>query len=122
MLRSFFFLTELKSMSVVSNIELRFKGGIQLIRSAGTRGRLLKFLTKSYYVIKLPSGHSIPLNIHCRGRLGRNYNILKNRENYSKAGTTMRLGRHPKVRGVAMNAGDHPHGGRSGPSGLSKSP
>lgn len=31
-----------------------------------------------------------------------------------KAGTAVNLGRRPSVRGVAMNAVDHPHGGGRG--------
>jgi large subunit ribosomal protein L2 len=34
--------------------------------------------------------------------------------NRGKAGTTRHLGGRPKVRGVAMNPVDHPHGGGEG--------
>lgn len=35
-------------------------------------------------------------------------------ERLKKAGTAVNLGRRPTVRGVAMNAIDHPHGGGRG--------
>lgn len=38
---------------------------------------------------------------------------MTNKFNYSKAGYYSNLGKRPKVRGVAMNPVDHPHGGRT---------
>lgn len=39
----------------------------------------------------------------------------------SKAGTSRFLGKRPTVRGVAMNACDHPHGGGEGKNSIGRS-
>jgi large subunit ribosomal protein L2 len=41
-------------------------------------------------------------------------NITTNNTSFSKAGAKRWLGKHSKVRGVAMNPIDHPHGGGEG--------
>lgn len=46
--------------------------------------------------------------------LGQVSNSLKYKQNLGKAGCSRWLGKRPKVRGVAMNPVDHPHGGGEG--------
>ena len=54
----------------------------------------------------------IPKN--CWATIGQISNINHNNIVYRKAGRKRWLGRRPSVRGVAMNAVDHPHGGGEG--------
>jgi large subunit ribosomal protein L2 len=85
----------------------------QLIRSAGTFA-VLKKKTSSHANIKLSSKKEKLLSLQCYATLG----TLSN-ESYlltcvGKAGRSRWLNRRPKVRGVAMNPVDHPHGGGEG--------
>jgi large subunit ribosomal protein L2 len=45
--------------------------------------------------------------------LGRNSQIDYNYSRFGKAGVNFLFGKKPKVRGVARNPVDHPHGGRT---------
>jgi len=45
--------------------------------------------------------------------LGRASNIFNDKQFFVKAGHSRKLGFKSKVRGVAMNPVDHPHGGRT---------
>lgn len=64
-------------------------------------------------LILLPSGNKkyFPSNYLCT--LGRNNNIFHKFLNLGKAGIKYKHGIKSKVRGVAMNPVDHPHGGRT---------
>jgi hypothetical protein len=67
----------------------------------------------NYTIIKLPSKEIKIFNIHTLCKIGRNPHLkLK----LKKAGQTRWLGTKSKVRGVAMNPVDHPHGGGEGKS------
>jgi large subunit ribosomal protein L2 len=54
--------------------------------------------------------------------LGRNSNIKNKRQFLTSAGTNVKKGFKSKVRGVAMNPVDHPHGGRTKTNNPEKSP
>lgn len=116
------FLRDVKTGTVVSNIELRMGGGGQVARAAGVGGKVYKAGWGEYKMIKLPSLRRIKLGWYCRAVVGANENAGWRKTNYSKAGTSRRWGRGIFVRGMAMNAVDHPHGGKSGPSRTSVSP
>jgi large subunit ribosomal protein L2 len=66
--------------------------------------------------LKLPSGELRMVSEQCLATIGIVGN--KSHENISigKAGRSRWMGRRPKVRGVAMNPVDHPHGGGEGKS------
>ena len=98
---------------LIHNIELKpFKGG-QLARSAGTYARIVA-KEDGMVTLKLPSGEMRMVQENCQATIGVVGN--KNNENIKigKAGRSRWLGRRPKVRGVAMNPVDHPHGGGEG--------
>lgn len=99
--------------SYVHNLELRPDRGGSIARSAGTHCTLLTKNNK-YAIIKLPSKKIIHLNIHCKATLGITSNILHRDQHLGKAGRSLKLGKRPTVRGVAMNPIDHPHGGGEG--------
>ena len=97
----------------IHNIELKPLKGAQLARSAGTYARIMA-KENGMVTIKLPSGEMRMVNENCQATIGVVGN--KNNENIKigKAGRSRWLGRRPKVRGVAMNPVDHPHGGGEG--------
>lgn len=72
--------------------------------------------------IRLQSGEVRLLPINCCATIGRVSNVDHEHERLGKAGRSRWLGRRPKVRGVAMNAVDHPHGGGRGKSKGNKHP
>lgn len=103
--------------SIIHNIGLHPGGRGQLMRSAGTFGRLLsKHPEENRVVLRLSSGEHRYVNIKCHATLG----VVSNKEHqaisWGKAGRSRHRGRRPMVRGVAMNAFDHPHGGGRGKS------
>jgi large subunit ribosomal protein L2 len=69
-----------------------------------------------YAIVRLPSGEQRLVLNSCVATVG----VLSNPQNKNiklgKAGATRWMGRRPKVRGVAMNTVDHPHGGGRGKS------
>jgi len=98
---------------LVHNIELKPKKGAQMARSAGSYARIMAKEDKMI-TLKLPSGEMRMIEGNCLATIGVVGN--KNHENIKigKAGRSRWLGRRPKVRGVAMNPVDHPHGGGEG--------
>ncbi len=97
----------------VHNVELTIgKGGI-MARSGGSYATL-SAREKNYVTLKLPSGEMRLVHGRCRATIG----VVGGEEGVNvslgKAGMSRILGRRPKVRGVAMNPHDHPHGGGEG--------
>ena len=99
--------------TVIHNIELKIGKGAQLARSAGTFAQLMSKEGK-YSQIKLPSGEVRLVLQDCYATIGQVGNVDHENVNIGKAGRSRWLGRRPKVRGVAMNPVDHPHGGGEG--------
>jgi large subunit ribosomal protein L2 len=54
------------------------------------------------------------VHLNCRATIGQVGNEEHGNIKLGKAGRSRWLGRRPKVRGVAMNPVDHPHGGGEG--------
>lgn len=100
--------------SLFFNIELLVGSGGKYARSAGTFCRLLSVnLNKDIIKISLPSGVVKIVSQYCMVTLGRSSNLLHSKQFLVKAGYYRNLGFKSKVRGVAMNPIDHPHGGRT---------
>jgi len=99
--------------TIIHNIELKIGKGAQLARSAGTFAQLMSKEGK-YSQIKLPSGEVRLILQDCYATIGQVGNIDHENVNTGKAGRSRWLGKRPKVRGVAMNPVDHPHGGGEG--------
>lgn len=99
--------------TIIHNIELKPGKGGQLARSAGTFAQLMSKEGK-YGQIKLPSGEVRYVNMECFATIGQVGNLDHENVTVGKAGRTRWLGKRPKVRGVAMNPVDHPHGGGEG--------
>lgn len=105
--------------SYIYNIELKAGKGATLVRSPGTSAKLISFI-KKYAQIKLPSGNFKLIPINCFATLGIVYDIKYLKKSYFKAGLSKFLNKRSKVRGVAKNAYDHPHGGGEGRSRIGK--
>ncbi len=114
-------LKEIPLGSAIHNIECIPGRGGQLVRAAGTFATLVgKDLDGVRGSIRLPSGSIKKLLLGCRATVGRVGNAEWQNRVLGSAGKVRRLGRRPKVRGVAMNAVDHPHGGGKGGRGKGK--
>ena len=101
--------------TVVHNIELTPERGGQMARSAGSSAQVLS-REGEYVLIRLPSGEMRRVLLNCRATIGQLSNPDHKNESLGKAGRSRHLGRRPKVRGVAKNPVDHPHGGGEGRS------
>jgi len=99
--------------TIIHNIEMKIGKGGQLVRSAGTFAQLMNKEGK-YAQVKLPSGEVRMVLQECIATIGQVGNIDHENINIGKAGRSRWLGKRPKVRGVAMNPVDHPHGGGEG--------
>lgn len=97
----------------VHNIELQLGQGGKLVRSAGAEA-ILVAREKDYATVRLPSGEMRMIFKKCHASIGEVGNGDHMNVSLGKAGRSRWLGRRPKVRGVAMNPIDHPHGGGEG--------
>jgi large subunit ribosomal protein L2 len=97
----------------VHNVELQMGKGGQMVRSAGTSATLVA-KEGDYITVRLPSGEMRMVFHRCMATLGVVGNEDHMNVSLGKAGRSRWLGRRPKVRGVAMNPHDHPHGGGEG--------
>lgn len=108
-------LKDLPPNYLVSNIELKPKKGGQISRSSGSFCKILqKDYERSLVKIKLPSLEERYVHMSCKATVGSITNNFCHIKKLKKAGNSRWLGRRPKVRGVAMNPIDHPHGGGEG--------
>ena len=101
--------------TVIHNLELTPGRGGQLVRSAGVGAQVLS-REGEYVLIRLPSGEMRRVLLNCRASIGQLSNPDHKNESLGKAGASRHIGRRPKVRGVAKNPVDHPHGGGEGRS------
>jgi large subunit ribosomal protein L2 len=99
--------------SVIHAIELTPGKGAQLVRSAGNGAQLVA-REGEYAQVKLPSGEVRMVHVECTASIGVIGNEQHQNIKYGKAGRMRHKGIRPTVRGVVMNAADHPHGGGDG--------
>jgi len=99
--------------SLIYNIELNINQGAKLVRAAGTNAQLMG-LDNGYAQVRLPSGEIRLINQNCTASLGVVGNEQHQNVKIGKAGSNRHRGIRPTVRGVVMNAVDHPHGGGDG--------
>jgi large subunit ribosomal protein L2 len=115
-------ISKIPTGSFIHNISPKTKKLGQISRSAGTFSYLIE-KTAKYGRIKVSSGEQRKISVNCYATLGVVSNELQFLTTVGKAGRSRWLNRRPKVRGVAMNPVDHPHGGGEGKkSGRSLSP
>lgn len=99
--------------STIHAIEMQPGKGAQMVRSAGASAQLTA-KEGNYAQIKLPSGEIRLININCTASIGSVGNEQHQNVKIGSAGRKRRMGFRPSVRGVVMNAADHPHGGGDG--------
>ena len=98
---------------LVHNIELKIGKGGQMVRSAGGYARIMAN-ESGKITLRLPSGEIRMVDERCLATIGSVSNRKHETIVIGKAGRKRRMGRRPKVRGVAMNPVDHPMGGGEG--------
>ena len=99
----------------VHNVEMMPGKGAQMVRSAGAAAQLIDREGK-YARLRLPSSEVRLVLVNCMATIGQVGNVDYANISIGKAGRSRWLRRRPKVRGVAMNPIDHPHGGGEGKS------
>jgi large subunit ribosomal protein L2 len=99
----------------IHNVELKIKGGAQLVRSAGAAAQLVA-KEGDYATVKLPSGEMRKVSVECYASIGSVSNPDHQNRVLGKAGRSRWLNRRPHNRGVTKNPVDHPMGGGEGKS------
>ena len=100
--------------TIVHAVSLRRDGPAKLCRAAGSHAQVITAPKAGYAVVKLQSGElrKVPAAASCT--IGIASNADHHHRKLGKAGRSRWLGIRPTVRGVAMNAYEHPHGGGHG--------
>jgi large subunit ribosomal protein L2 len=106
-------LTQVPNGTMIYNIEITPGKGGQMVRGAGTKAQLMA-KEGDYALVKLPSGEVRRFRVECMASIGTVSNIQHQNIKVGSAGRNRRRGIRPSVRGVVMNAVDHPHGGGDG--------
>jgi large subunit ribosomal protein L2 len=99
--------------STIHAIEMQPGKGGQMVRSAGNSAQLMA-KEGDHAQVRLPSGEVRLVNLECTASLGVVGNEQHQNVKIGKAGRSRHMGKRPTVRGVVMNAVDHPHGGGDG--------
>ncbi len=107
------FLKDIMTGEEIFNIEYKSNTYGKLVRAAGCKAKLLRKYNKNALII-LPSKEKKLLSLWCYASIGKVSNSLKLFKKDYKAGNSRLKNIRPKVRGVAMNPVDHPHGGGEG--------
>lgn len=106
-------LSQIPVGSQIYAIELTPGKGAQLVRSAGVKAQLMA-KEGDYAQVRLPSGEVRKFRLEATAALGVVGNVQHQNVKVGSAGRKRRKGIRPTVRGVVMNAADHPHGGGDG--------
>jgi large subunit ribosomal protein L2 len=94
-------------------IELTPGRGAQMVRAAGATAQLMA-KENGYATLRMPSGEMRKVLAACSANIGVVGNLQHQNIKIGSAGRKRRKGIRPTVRGVVMNACDHPHGGGDG--------
>lgn len=119
---NFVSLKDLSIGNIICNIEKIPGKGPVFARSAGTFGQIIKFSNKNLVQIRLPSKEQYFIHNNSKCIKGKNSNIFHKQLKKWKAGNSSNLGVKSKVRGVAKNPVDHPHGGGEGKGYVGRAP
>jgi len=101
--------------TMLHNLELVPGLGGKLVRSAGAAAQLMA-KEGEYAQVRMPSGEIRQFWKSCMATVGQVGNLDHENRILGNAGRSRHLGIRPTVRGTAMNAVDHPHGGGRGRS------
>lgn len=94
-------------------IEINPGKGAQMVRAAGTKAQLMA-KEGDYAQVRMPSGEVRRFRLEATAAIGVVGNVQHQNIKIGSAGRNRRKGIRPGVRGVVMNAADHPHGGGDG--------
>lgn len=106
-------LGQIPTGTYVHNIELQAGKGGQAVRAAGAKAQLMA-KEGDYATLRMPSGEVRKFRLECMATIGTVGNEQHQNVKIGSAGRKRRMGIRPTVRGVVMNAADHPHGGGDG--------
>ncbi len=109
-------LGQIPTGTFIYNIELKVGAGSRLVRSAGNYAEVVAH-DAGFAQIKLPSTEIRKVSDLCWASVGAVGNENSRLVKFGKAGRSRWMGIRPTVRGTAMNAVDHPHGGGEGRQG-----
>ena len=99
--------------SQIYAIEINPGKGSQMVRAAGTKAQLMA-KEGDYAQVRMPSGEVRRFRVEATAAIGIVGNVQHQNVKIGSAGRNRRKGIRPGVRGVVMNAADHPHGGGDG--------
>lgn len=99
--------------SQIYAIEIQPGRGAQMVRAAGAKAQLVA-KEGDHAQVRLPSGEVRRFRLEATAAIGMVGNIQHQNVKIGSAGRKRRKGIRPTVRGVVMNAVDHPHGGGDG--------
>ncbi len=99
--------------SQIYAIEINPGKGAQIVRAAGAKAQLMA-KEGDYAQVRLPSGEVRRFRLEATAAIGVVGNVQHQNIKIGSAGRKRRKGIRPTVRGVVMNAADHPHGGGDG--------
>ncbi|SAM02689.1 hypothetical protein [Absidia glauca] len=108
--------------TIIHNIGLKRNGPAIMVRSAGAYAQLIQTGETGYAQVRLSSGEVRLVPVEACATIGSVSNPDHQHEMLGKAGRSRWMGIRPTVRGMAMNACDHPHGGGRGKSKGNKDP
>ena len=94
-------------------IEINPGKGAQMVRAAGAKAQLMA-KESDYALVRMPSGEVRRFRLEVTASIGVVGNVAHQNVKIGSAGRNRRKGIRPTVRGVVMNAADHPHGGGDG--------
>ncbi len=94
-------------------IEINPGSGAKMVRAAGAKAQLMA-KEGGYALVRMPSGEVRRFRLDVTASIGVVGNVQHQNVKIGSAGRKRRKGIRPTVRGVVMNAADHPHGGGDG--------
>ena len=106
-------LKDIPTGATIHNIEITKGRGGQAVRAAGARAQLTA-KDGDFALVKMPSGEVRKFRLDCFATIGAVGNEQHQNVKIGSAGRKRHQGIRPHVRGVVMNAADHPHGGGDG--------
>jgi len=106
-------LSQIPVGSQIYAIEITAGKGAQMVRAAGAKAQLMA-KEGDYASVRLPSGEVRRFRMEATAAIGMVGNIQHQNVKIGSAGRNRRKSIRPGVRGVVMNAVDHPHGGGDG--------
>lgn len=99
--------------SQIYAIEINPGKGAQMVRAAGAKAQLMA-KEGDHAQVRMPSGEVRRFRLEATAAIGVVGNVQHQNIKIGSAGRNRRKGIRPGVRGVVMNAADHPHGGGDG--------